>query len=191
MMKHLGLSARLALCAILFTTACSGSKKFAKRDRTKDSKPTTGTTETGLPAPGVDVTEASIRGTEFADIPELSPIYFGYDSFSLQENSLAALKKNAEYLKNNRDLEVLVSGHCDERGTIEYNLALGQKRAKEVREYYIRLGVAGKSVATISYGEEKPSCVESTDECWGQNRRAVTGVRSRMASHGRVHPDRQ
>jgi len=71
----------------------------------------------------------------------------------------------------------LVEGHCDSRGTMGYNLALGQKRAKEVRDYYTRLGVPGSSIGTISYGEEKPSCEDETEECWGKNRKADTKVK--------------
>ena len=134
--------------------------------------------------PGVDVTEASIRGSEFAETADLAPILFDYDSSLLKGTALEALKKNAEYLKAHKDLEVLVAGYCDDRGTIEYNLALGQKRSKEVREYYIRLGVAGKSLATISYGKESQSCAETTEDCWSKNRRAETRIRARMASNG-------
>jgi len=79
-----------------------------------------------------------------------------------------------------------VAGHCDERGTIEYNLALGQRRAKEVRDYYLRLGVSGKSVATISYGKESPLCREANEECWAKNRRAETRIRTGTAANGAV-----
>ena len=75
----------------------------------------------------------------------------------------------------------MAAGYCDERGTVEYNLALGQKRAKEVREYYIRLGIPGQTLATISYGKEAPLCSASNDDCWAQNRRAETRVRSRIS----------
>lgn len=190
-MKFINRARSLALCAIIFAAACSGQRKSLKKDPKDVDKPRTDTVQPALPDAGIDVTEASLRGAEFVDVPDLAPIYFGYDSFSLQEESLAALKKNAEYLKSRRELEILISGHCDERGTVEYNLALGQKRAKEVREYYIRLGVPGKSAATISYGEEKPVCTESDDACWAKNRRANTGVRSRMAANGHAPQDRQ
>lgn len=128
--------------------------------------------------PDVNVEEASLRGKEFQNVEDLKAIYFDYDSATLKDAQLQTLKANAEYLKAHPSLEALVAGFCDERGTIEYNLALGQKRAKEVREYYIRLGVPGKSVATISYGKENPSCAESTEQCWAQNRRAETRVRA-------------
>jgi len=122
-------------------------------------------------------TEASLRGREFAAVEGVSPIYFSYDSAQLSQSALDALKANADYLKAHPDQDVLVSGNCDARGTVEYNLALGQKRAKAVREYYMRLGVPGNTIATISYGKEKPVCSDSSDACYSKNRRAETLVR--------------
>lgn len=176
--------ALLVAASLLFTVSCSSARRSRKA---ADAAVLAGTTPKGSgvnPAytPGVDVQEASLHtGPEFASVPELGAVHFEYDSYTLGEVALAVLKKNAEYLKENQDLESLASGHCDERGTIEYNLALGQNRAKEVREYYIRLGVPAKSMATISFGKEKQLCSEATEECWAQNRRAETGVRARPA----------
>ncbi|MFA5937649.1 MAG: OmpA family protein, partial [Candidatus Paceibacterota bacterium] len=102
------------------------------------------------------VPEANIRGGEFASDAELENIYFEYDKYAVTDSMRAALEKNAAALKSRADKEVLVEGHCDERGTIEYNIALGQKRAKEIREYYMRLGIPGGTIITISYGKEKP-----------------------------------
>ncbi|MBI4386148.1 MAG: OmpA family protein [Elusimicrobia bacterium] len=131
----------------------------------------------------VESGEVNIRGSEFQKVPELQPIHFAYDAYSLTEESRKQLRQNVEYLKGNQDLEILVAGHCDERGTIAYNLALGQRRAKAVREYYIRLGIRGKSIATLSYGKEKPLCAEHTEDCWTTNRRAETTVRARTVSN--------
>jgi peptidoglycan-associated lipoprotein len=172
-------STRLIATALVLALAsgCAGSR--AKKDK-KEGKDAAANKGPEAPYnPSVDVTEASLRGDDFVATADLSTIYFDYDSFSLKQSALDALKRNAAYLKDHRDVEVLVAGHCDERGTIEYNLALGQKRAKEVREYYIRLGVDGKAVATISYGREKPNCAESTEECWSKNRRAETLARAK------------
>ena len=134
-------------------------------------------------APAPDMTEASLRGSEFTDVEGVNPIYFEYDSAALKGTALETLKANAQYLKDHPNIEALVAGYCDERGTVEYNLALGQKRAKEVREYYIRLGVSAKSLATISYGKEKPFCAESNETCWASNRRAETRVRNATAAN--------
>lgn len=173
----------VALCAAS-TLACA-PKKTVKKDlpasTTATTNPAAGSTDDAIVA-GVESGEANIRGSEFAETADLKTIQFQYDAYALADDARAVLRKNAEHLKQHPDLEVLVAGHCDERGTTEYNLALGQKRAKEVREYYIRLGVPGKAVATISYGEEKPDCDQATDACWQQNRRAETRIRARTAS---------
>jgi len=172
----------VALACVLAVSGCvSPAKRNKHANATETTKISSGTAETGT-APGVDVTEASLRGSEFTQVPDLETIHFDYDSATLADSALATLKKNAAYLKSHEELEVLIAGFCDERGTVEYNLALGQKRAKEVREYYIRLGARGQSLATISYGKEDPTCSESNDECWAQNRRAETRVRSKAAS---------
>lgn len=175
--------ALLVAASLLLTVSCSSARR-PKKTVDDGSTPGRFTKRPGEPAytPGVDVTEASLRGGEFTSVPDLEAIHFEYDSYTLSEDARAALKKNAEYLKANESLEALVAGHCDERGTIEYNLALGQNRAKEVREYYMRLGVDGKSLATISYGKEKQTCSESTEECWSANRRAETGVRAKASA---------
>ncbi len=172
-MKHLRLFGFTALAAL--TAACATSP--AKKASDKDAAQAKADTQAAAAAPDVNVEEASLRGKDFQPIEGLSAIRFDYDSASLKDAQLDTLKKNAEYLKAHPNLEVLVAGFCDERGTTEYNLALGQKRAKEVREYYIRLGVPGRSLATISYGKENPSCSEHTEECWAANRRAETRVR--------------
>lgn len=132
--------------------------------------------------PGLDVqegasTEADIRGGEFASQETIKAVNFEYDRYELSEASREALQANAVLIKARKDWSVLVEGHCDDRGTTEYNLALGQKRAKAVRDYYVRLGVAENAIGTISYGEEKPLCTDATDACWLSNRRAETKVR--------------
>lgn len=129
-----------------------------------------------------EVEEMRIRGKEFVVAPELKPARFEFDGVSLDEAARAALRANADYLKQHPDLEVLVEGHCDDRGTTEYNLALGQRRAKAVRDFYIRLGVPGGKLATLSFGEERPACPEATEECWAANRRADTKVRAQVSS---------
>ena len=170
----------LALAASV-AAACVPAKTVKKGDQTPPS-PKEETSVDISTAPAMEVGEADIRGSEFAADEGLEPIRFDYDAYALPEDARATLKKNADYLGQHRDLDVLVAGHCDERGTTEYNLALGQRRAKEVRDYYLRLGVAAKSVATISYGKERPACQERNEACWKQNRRAETLIRSRTAA---------
>ncbi|MBI3296718.1 MAG: peptidoglycan-associated lipoprotein Pal [Elusimicrobia bacterium] len=135
-----------------------------------------------------EVEEARIRGKEFVPTADLQLIRFDFDAYSVADAERIALRANAEYLKQHPDLEVLIEGHADERGTTEYNLALGQKRAKAVRDYYIRLGVRGGKLATLSFGEERPSCKDATEACWSDNRRAETKVRAQVSSAPVVSP---
>jgi peptidoglycan-associated lipoprotein len=123
--------------------------------------------------------EPNLRvGPEYKEIPELQAIYFDLDQSTLRSDARDVLQKNYDVLKGHADWEALVEGHCDERGTTEYNLGLGQKRAASVRQYYMSLGLSGKRVATISYGKENPACSEHNEDCWSKNRRGVTKVRS-------------
>ena len=123
--------------------------------------------------------EPSIRYDDWTEATGVSIVYFDYDSSNLSDSGRSVLKTNAEFLKSNAGMVALVEGHCDERGTVEYNLALGQRRAAVVREYYITLGVPADSVGTISYGKEKPAVPGNSEEAWAKNRRAVTKVRNK------------
>lgn len=173
----------IVILSLLAAAACA-PRKTVKKPLPSEGSPAAADAGEALP-PSVEVAEASLRGTEFTSIPELRDVTFDYDAYALTDQAGAILQENAGYLKAHSDLEVLVSGHCDERGTIQYNLALGQKRAKAVRDYYIRLGVNGRAVATISYGEERPGCADSTEECWSRNRRSETRARARVVSNGK------
>ena len=102
----------------------------------------------------------------------LKDVYFDFDRYDLSADARTVLRANADWLKNNPGTRVEIEGHCDDRGTNEYNLALGAKRAQAVREYLATLGVAANRLSTISYGEEIPVCKEETESCWKQNRRA-------------------
>lgn len=178
-MKKLSL---LVVVLAMAGAACAPKKtvKNSDKDKAAQAKADSDAAYT----PDVDAVEASIHGKEFAAVEGLDAIRFDYDSANLSQQALDTLKKNADYLKAHPDQDVLVAGFCDERGTIEYNMALGQKRAKQVREYYIRLGVNGKQVGTISYGKEMGVCSESTESCWAQNRRAETRLRVPTAANG-------
>jgi peptidoglycan-associated lipoprotein len=121
-----------------------------------------------------DSAEPSLRNARLHEIDELKAVRFAYDSAYLEPESRAVLVRNAEWLKKNAAVRLQVAGHCDQRGTVEYNLALGQKRAKVVRDYYLTLGIKGNRLATISYGKEKPLCEAAEESCWKTNRRAET-----------------
>jgi len=127
----------------------------------------------------VDADEPDIRGKEYQRVADIATVYFDYNASDLRADARAALKVTAEYLKAHADLEALIEGHCDDRGTLEYNMALGQRRAAAVRSYYIKLGVSADRLATISYGEERPAAVGSFEAAWAKNRRGETLVRRR------------
>ncbi len=103
-------------------------------------------------------------------------VFFGYDSSELDADAQELLQDQVAWLKQYSDVSVIIEGHCDERGTREYNLALGEKRAQSVKNYIISLGISSDRVSTISYGKERPAVVGSNDGAWAQNRRSVTTV---------------
>ena len=103
-------------------------------------------------------------------------VFFGYDSSDLDSDALELLQDQVAWLKQNSNVSVTIEGHCDERGTREYNLALGEKRAQAVKNYLIGLGISPDRVSTVSYGKERPAVVGSNDGAWAQNRRSVTIV---------------
>ena len=103
-------------------------------------------------------------------------VFFNYDSSDLDSDAQELLQDQVVWLKQYSDVSVIIEGHCDERGTREYNLALGEKRAQSVKNYLLSLGISSDRLSTISYGKERPSVVGSNDGAWAQNRRSVTIV---------------
>ncbi len=110
----------------------------------------------------------------------LGDVYFDFDKSELREDARERLARNAEWLRAHPEFEVTLEGHCDERGTNEYNLALGERRASAARDYMVSLGVAATRLRTISYGEERPQCTASEESCWSKNRRAHFLVSGRV-----------
>ncbi len=108
----------------------------------------------------------------------LKEIFFDFDKSDIREQDRATLSQDADALKKFDFLRITVEGHCDERGTVEYNLALGERRAKAAFDYLVSLGVPADRMKTVSYGKEVPVCTQSSEDCWQRNRRAhftVTG----------------
>jgi peptidoglycan-associated lipoprotein len=110
--------------------------------------------------------EASARGAA-----GLQPIFFDFDKSFIRDDARSVMKANADYLKANPKVKVRIEGNCDERGTIEYNQALGQRRAASAKKYLTDMGISGNRIKLISYGKEKPVCTEGTEDCWQKNRR--------------------
>jgi peptidoglycan-associated lipoprotein len=130
------------------------------------------------PAPQVDeyARLKAMTADELDKLGLLVDVYFDYDKADIRESERATLTKNADVLKKFDFLRVTVEGHCDERGTVEYNLALGERRAKAAFDYLVSLGVPAERLKTVSYGKEVPVCSESTETCWQKNRRAKSAV---------------
>ena len=121
----------------------------------------TGTTIPSLPSP-----------KEFVESAALRDVYFDFDRYDVRAGDKGTLDENAKWLKTNQSALLLIEGHADERGTNEYNLALGERRAKATRDYLVSVGIDAGRITVISYGEERPVCTEKAEPCWSKNRRA-------------------
>jgi peptidoglycan-associated lipoprotein len=117
--------------------------------------------------------------SEFALNSNLRTIYFDFDKYDIRPDDAKMLDANAAWLKSNADNLLLIEGHCDERGTNEYNLALGEKRAKAAMNYLVAQGVQASRITIISYGKERPTCTEKTEACWARNRRDMFLTKAR------------
>src|SRR4030067_136737 len=102
----------------------------------------------------------------------LKDIHFNFDKYDIRPEDAAILKENAALLKKNPNVKIQIEGHCDERGTVEYNLALGERRANSAKKYYISLDISPDRISTISYGEERPLDPSHNEEAWAKNRRS-------------------
>ena len=167
MFSRVGVGCVVVVTALVLATGCSGRKRGAELGEDAG-----GLQEAGLGGTGsLDQARAGALGSETLSGP-LADVYFGYDSFELDDEARAKLQGHGRWLESNRDARVEVEGHCDDRGTIEYNLALGAKRAASVKSYLSSLGVSSDRITTISYGEELPVCHDASESCWQRNRRA-------------------
>jgi peptidoglycan-associated lipoprotein len=137
-------------------------------DEMKDSAPKEVISEKEL----ARIEPAEIKPAEKDLQIKISDIYFDFDQYDIKEDAKPIIKDVASMLLKNNKWKVIIEGHCDERGTNEYNLALGEKRANSVKQYLIALGIPSSRISTVSYGEERPLCTEQTEECWAKNRRA-------------------
>lgn len=108
---------------------------------------------------------------QFVRAPSLADVYFDYDAYEIRAEDTRVLEANAEWLRANPDSLVLIEGHTDERGTSEYNLSLGERRAAAAMSYLLTRGIPARRMVAISYGEERPFCTEPSEGCWARNRR--------------------
>ena len=130
---------------------------------------TTRLTVTQAPPPPVANTPSPTDEDLFGQT--VKDVYFDYDKSDIRGDQLAAVQADAQFLGQHTNINFTVEGHCDERGSTEYNLALGDQRASAVKNALVSAGVNASRIKTISYGKEKPFCMESTESCWQQNRR--------------------
>jgi peptidoglycan-associated lipoprotein len=150
------------------------------------AQPPTATTPAPAPAtaapttpPATAAPTARPEPKEFREVTDLRDVFFDFDKYDIRPADAKALDGNASWLKSNPNHLVLIEGHCDERGTNEYNLALGERRAKSTMNYLVSQGVQASRITIISYGEERPSCTQKNEECWAKNRRAHFLVKPR------------
>jgi peptidoglycan-associated lipoprotein len=174
----------LIVSLVLLSTAC---KKKAAQATPPPAPPAVVTPEPEVkPAPDTEVREGFVTpepeqapidtAAEINARGELKTVYFEFDKSDLTETARATLRGNADWLKANSKWNVVIEGHCDERGTIEYNLALGQRRANAARDYLTSLGVTSGRLRVVSYGEERPVDPGHNEAAWVKNRRAESKV---------------
>ena len=173
------LNAVLAITLMTFmalTISCS--KKQVKED-SLTAPAVNQPVDTSKKAEEPALEESVLGSNDFREIPDsqkelkaiFQDIHFDYDDFSLRPDAKKILNKIAEWMIQNTNAYILIEGNCDERGTIEYNLALGERRAKSAKKYLVQLGVSPKRISTISYGKERPLDPGHNEEAWAKNRR--------------------
>lgn len=152
-------------------TAC---KKNVKDDANADSAAALSGSEIVLTETETELASIEVPTQEVS----LGVVHFALDKYNLSADARKIVEANVQAIKTAAgavaNYQVTVEGNCDDRGTTSYNIALGQKRADEVKAYYVRLGIPADKIATVSYGEEKPVCFEANATCWAKNRRAET-----------------
>ncbi len=158
----------LALFCVTFAVVGCSSKKNQAGAGTEGGANPLGESGTG---PGGGSLEQFQKGTLGGNQGPLSDIHFAYNEYTIEQQDGSVLHTNATWLSGHPQSRVQIEGHCDERGSEEYNIALGAKRAQAAKDYLETLGISGDRISTISYGTELPLCTEHDESCWSQNRR--------------------
>ena len=174
----------LALFAVAFLFAACETASNVSGDSASGSSSgsatgsTTGSATSSSTASTASSTSGSTAATQMSDAEKLAQVgntvYFGFDSSELDGEAQATLDRQAAFMNVNPTVVVIIEGHADERGTREYNLALGDRRAVSVRDYLLAKGLDAARIRTVSYGKERPSVAGSNEEAWAKNRRAAT-----------------
>lgn len=166
-------SVMFGLMFLFVLTGCARNKGAVKAAATGPSAEEQAATATT----GIRETDVLTEEIQPIQPKKMADVYFAYDRFGLSPEARSTLADNAAWMENHSGTTVVIEGHCDERGSNEYNIALGDRRAKSVYNYLINLGVSPSRISTISYGEEKPICADHVDSCWSKNRRAHFQIR--------------
>jgi peptidoglycan-associated lipoprotein len=163
----------LLLSALLVAAGCASKTVPAPEPATPP--PAMATTDVSQqPAPLSIGSQPVLSGpvVDYRSIAGLERVFFAYNQFTLEEPARVILEQNAVFLRSNPTLKVVIEGHCDDRGSDEYNLALGERRAVAAKNYLVSLGISAERLSIISYGEEQPLVTAATEEAWAKNRRA-------------------
>jgi len=172
-MKKTRFALLTGLVCLLALTACA-KKPSSSTTQLPPATPAQVESADAAGVPANDLRGDAVSEPAAADpsVLKLEKIFFEYDAFTLTAQAREILARNAEWLRQNPSSSLTIEGHCDERGSDEYNLALGQRRAEAVRSYLVTLGVAAERLAVLSYGEERPAAAGNEEAAWAQNRRA-------------------
>ena len=170
---------RLVIFLLSFSLVAGGCARLKRsRDLFAGKGPGETITEEELEALGIS-SELSARGMVFADTVKLQDVRFDFDRSDIMAGARRILDENARWLRKHSRVKVQIEGHCDERGTVEYNLALGQRRASSVRKYLAAMGINPSRLFTISYGEEQPVDPGHDETAWAKNRRVHFKIKAR------------
>ncbi len=154
------------------TTSAAAPAPGAPAPATPGTGPSAGGGAPGAGGAAVMTPATPPAPKEFVALDALKDIHFDFDKYDIRPEDAKILDENAKWMKANANYLVLIEGHCDERGTNEYNLALGERRARATMNYLIAQGIPASRFTLISYGEERPLCKEHSEECWAKNRHA-------------------
>lgn len=173
------LALMIVIPGLLFMGACAkgtvteeeepAEEVVTKEEPTETPTPTEATPE----QPAAEVSEDTSGITVSRDMFLRDYVHFAFDKYNLDGEAQSVLRRKARFLEDNPEIYITIEGHCDDRGTNEYNLALGDRRAESTRSFLLDMGLEAYRLSTVSYGEERPLCDERDEECWSTNRRAA------------------
>lgn len=163
-------------CVRQATTTLTGGPTGAAQGAAGSSGPNDGSGS--RQAPAAKSGAARVAPGQFAEAAQLGDVHFEFDKYEIGPDQAKVLDATADWLRTESRVLVLVEGHCDERGTAEYNVALGDRRAKATMNYLVAHGVAKTRLSALSYGEQRPACDQHTEQCWAKNRRAHFRVKA-------------